>query len=189
MVKVVILVSHSHAAHATDGRLHLLFFNTDLICKTSWKNVALPWKTNRSHSSKKRKGFGRSVSFQSSESAGLRNWPRVFSGTSYQQTLNKEKCKAIYYKSLTWILWPFWGDSLLNHHLGWPTGGKSRYKLPRKIPKMFTQLAWTDDLFGSARNQCDAPTDDEVPSKFVQHAAQGWTNHCLTHPGWRNFVL
>ena len=36
---------------------------------------------------------------------------------------------AIYYKSLTWML--FWVGFPYNHYLlGWPTGGKGRYKLP-----------------------------------------------------------
>ena len=39
---------------------------------------------------------------------------------------------AIYYKSLAWFKGHIWGDSLtFHHHLGWPTGGKGRYKLPR----------------------------------------------------------
>ena len=38
---------------------------------------------------------------------------------------------AIYYKSLTWIKVILGRIPLLNYLLGWPTGGKGRYKLPR----------------------------------------------------------
>ena len=39
---------------------------------------------------------------------------------------------VIYYKPLSWMFRPFWGEFPPFHqHLGWLLGGKGRYKLPR----------------------------------------------------------
>ena len=49
----------------------------------------------------------------------------------------------------------FWGDSLtFHHHLGWPTGGKGRYTLPRYIYIYYTyerqaKLNTTGALYGT----------------------------------------
>ena len=54
---------------------------------------------------------------------------------------------AIYYKSLTWFKAILGGIPLLNYHLGWPTGGKGRYKLPRIY---LDKLSWfTNTAFSS----------------------------------------
>ena len=64
--------------------------------------------------------------------AGLFNTAMCLRRTLDFQASDKDVW-AIYYKSLTWFKAIFGGIPFPNHHLGWPTGGKGRYKLPRYI--------------------------------------------------------
>ena len=91
-------------------------------------------------------------------------------------TLHLHGFWAIFYKSLTWIKTILGRIPLLNYLLGWPTGGKGRYKLPRQFAEP------------PAHGWYHPPTDQGQGEAIVWHPGHGRhlrveviTWKCLNH--------